>query len=320
MKPTQPQAPTPERAEDRRVLVVVNRGSGTVRSLGEDRVRQQLESGFAGHGKTEIVLVAPSGINARIDTAITDRSHDVIVVGGGDGSISAVAARLVGTGIALGVLPLGTMNMVAKSIDLSLSLDGAISQLAGGRIGNVDVGRVNGQVFLHQVSFGLQPRMVRIRERIGYRSRLTKIISTSLAVVTVLARPRPIRAIGVLDGSVVRLRLPALAISNNLYRDDRPAVPAGLEGGELGVYQVRAARWHQYVRLAFAALKGTWRHEDTVKAQPAQHVRLEFKRRLRKPRMLASIDGELAYLTSPVDITIEPGVLRMVLPATPGDP
>lgn len=320
MKPTQPQAPTPESAENRRILVVVNRGSGTVRSLGEERVRQQLETGFAGRGLTEIAIAAPSGINARIDQAIADRSHDIIVVGGGDGSISAAAGKLVGTEIALGVLPLGTMNMVAKSIDLSLGLDEAIRQLAGGRIGSVDVGRVNGQAFLHQVSFGLQPRMVRIRERIGYRSRLTKIVSTGMAVVTVLARPRPIRAIGVVDGSVVRLRLPALAISNNLYRDDRLAVPAGLEGGELGVYQVRAARWHQYFRLAFAALKGTWRHEDTVNAQPAQHVRLVFKRRLRKPRMLASIDGELIYLTSPVDITIEPGVLRMVLPAKSGDP
>lgn len=298
----------------RRFLVVVNKGSGTVRSLGEEAVRNALDAGFSPAGEAEIRFVDGQDLVPTIEAARKADSHDAIVVGGGDGSLASAAAALIGSDIALGVLPLGTMNMVVQSAGISTVLTEAIRQVAGGVASSVDAGRVNGKVFLHQVSFGLQPRVVRIREKIGYRSRLTKMLSGMVAIAAVVARPRPIKLSGEVDGQPVNLSLPAFAVSNNVYRDDRPSIPARLDGGELGVYMISAERPRDYLRMILAALRGTWKNDAMVEARHASHVKLE-RRRGKKGRLLASVDGELVYLTSPVDITIEPGALLLIVPA-----
>lgn len=294
-----------------RVLVVVNRGSGKVRAMGEEAVRQTIAQGLPG---AEIALLKGSEISSRVDRALAEKSHDIIIAGGGDGSVASIAGKLAGRDVALGVLPLGTMNMVAKAARIDLDLAGAARQLAGGTIAAVDIGRVNGEVFLHHVSFGLQPRMVRVREKIGYRSRLTKMFSGAVALTAVLSRPRPVKMIGSFDGKYSRLRAPMLAVSNNISTSARPGVPARLDGGELGVYALRATHWMQYVRLAFAALRGRWKEDELVEVSTAHRVRLTPFKKRQRAKMLASVDGELRYFKAPINIEIQPLAINLVMP------
>ena len=99
---------------------------------------------------------------------------DVIVAGGGDGTIHTIAAVLAGTGVPLGILPLGTLNHFAKDLGIPMELHDAVDVVAAARGVNVDVGEVNGIVFINNSSIGVYPYMVLDRERLRRRRRLQK--------------------------------------------------------------------------------------------------------------------------------------------------
>lgn len=304
-------------AHDRRYLVLINRGAGTVRSLGADAVVALVSEGFKSHGTVDVRLAEGSEIGPLVDKALAQNAADVIVVGGGDGTVASVAAKLLGQDVALAVLPLGTMNMVSKAAGFSQSLPAAIAEIASGEVRPVDAAQVNGQVFLHQVSFGIQPRVVRIRERIGYHSRPTKMLSGIVAVVAVLSRPRAVRMVGEVGGKLLPFKVPALMISNNPYRADKPRLPERLDGGMLGIYLVKATRWPDYGRLVIRALRGTWKDDAMVEVMEAADIRMRARRKGSDAKVLSSIDGELVYLTSPIEVASLPQALKLVMPRGP---
>jgi hypothetical protein len=92
---------------------------------------------------------------------------DVIVMGGGDGSIRAAASVLAGGNVPLGILPLGTFNHFARDLHLPFDLEAALAVIARGHVRLVDVGEVNGQVFLNNSSLGIYPHLVAERDRKG---------------------------------------------------------------------------------------------------------------------------------------------------------
>lgn len=306
--------------QDLRYLVLINRGAGTVRSIGADAVVALVSEGLEPHGAVDVRLAEGGEIGPLVDVALAQQSADVIVVGGGDGTVASVAAKLLGRDVALAVLPLGTMNMVSKAAGFTQSLPAAIAEIAAGEVRAVDAGQVNGRVFLHQVSFGIQPRVVRIREKIGYRSRLTKILSGIAAMTAVLSRPRAVRMVGEVGGKLMPFKVPALMISNNPYRADKPRLPERLDGGLLGIYLVKARRWPDYGRLVIRALRGTWKDDAMVEVMEAADIRLRARRKGSDAKVLASVDGELVYLASPIEIASLPQALKLVMPREPAPP
>lgn len=90
---------------------------------------------------------------------------EVVVVGGGNGSISTAAGVLAGGTKPLGVLPLGTLNHFAKDLGIPLTLDDAVETIARGHVRQVDVSEVNGRVFVNNSSIGLYPRAVAVRDQ-----------------------------------------------------------------------------------------------------------------------------------------------------------
>ena len=89
----------------------------------------------------------------------------VVVAGGGDGTVNAIASVVVGTDVVLGVLPLGTRNHFAKNLGLPVEIDGALRSLAAGKTTSVDVGAVNDRIFVNNSGLGLYPDVVHSRER-----------------------------------------------------------------------------------------------------------------------------------------------------------
>src|SRR5436190_5548353 len=95
-------------------------------------------------------------------------SHDVVIAGGGDGTINAIASELIGTGKGRGVVPLGTFNYFAREMGVTADLEVAFRTCFEGETRSITVGEVNGKVFLNDASIGLDPLILGVREQ-SYR-------------------------------------------------------------------------------------------------------------------------------------------------------
>src|SRR6202171_4414834 len=143
------------------VPVIVN---ASAHSNGAAHVASQLDKYFGAAGIQIEVKLAKSGKNIveEVSAAIL-RKPRTIVVGGGDGTLNAAAALLVGSGIALGVLPLGTFNHFAKDLHVPLDLEKAVTTIAEKYCAQIDMGAVNDRFFLNNASLGIYPQLVETR-------------------------------------------------------------------------------------------------------------------------------------------------------------
>ena len=144
-----------------KVAVFYNPAAGVQR---QEDVAAEISRHFAVYKvAAEIVALPPSGLAASIAQRIAD-GVDVVVAAGGDGTISSVAAALIDTPVPLGILPVGTLNHFAKDLGLPLDLAGAVRTIMEGQRRRVDVGEVNGRIFVNNSSIGMYPVMVRDRD------------------------------------------------------------------------------------------------------------------------------------------------------------
>ena len=304
----------------RGTAIIVNRQSGTVRGMGEDAASALLHGAFG--IDADILLVSGAEVESTVRRIMDGGAHDRIIVGGGDGTVTSIAGHLAGTGLTMGILPLGTMNLMAKTIGMSGDLTEALDQLQRAEPRKIDAARAGGRLFLHHVSFGLQPRIVRIREKLGYNSRLTKILAGARALISVSLKPQSQRLSLEIDGRRSDIKAPVLVVSNNIYEDSAWLKQAKLDEGLLGVYALKPMSRPALLRLALDLLRGRWRDNLNIAEEHARSVQVAFSRRRfgrRKRSIWASIDGELSLLDLPLTITSEPGVLSLLVPP-PQDP
>ena len=290
-----------------------------MRSRGADAVRMLVEERLAPHFNPLNVVLADGDILPAVRKARDGKSHDVVIAGGGDGTITSVAAELLGSDRVMGALPLGTMNLFVQALGFSPVLEEALAQLGSAVAKDIDVGLANDQLFLHQISFGLQPRMARLRERIGYSSRFTKMLAAARAVIVLAARPKMVRVLVDADGDLRRVKTPLLIISNNpLGRDNKPALPVSLEAGVVGLYSLERFSISNLIRLGLDYLANRIGNSPVVDARTASKVVVarasrRLLRRTRKVRgLLASMDGEVLVIDSPVTVTVKPKALRVL--------
>jgi diacylglycerol kinase family enzyme len=292
-----------------RTWVIVNENAGTVRTLGVAGAREAIARGLSEADlPARIEFVSGAAISAMVDEALSSGATDTIVVGGGDGTMSSVASKLAGTGKAMGVLPLGTMNLFAKALGMPDALEDAVKAIASARRVPIDVGRVNGRVFLHHISLGLHPRMARIRERIGYGSRLSKIINGVRAFLLSIRRPPKLRLDAVLDGMELRLTSPAVLVSNNLFGEGHVPYQDKLDDGILGMYVVNTFQKGDIFRLAGGLLTANWQASPHVDIRTARKLEIRSLKSgwAERRKILASVDGELEYIKAPLRIEILP--------------
>src|SRR4051812_44354533 len=147
------------------IHVLINAGAGLGARVGVestvDAVRAALgEAGVA----VEVEALEGRRLTGRA-SELAGAGAPMVVAAGGDGTVNAVAAALIGRRTAMGVLPLGTLNHFAKDLGLPLDLPAAAAVIARGRVSQVDVGAVNGRCFINNSSIGLYPTLVEDRER-----------------------------------------------------------------------------------------------------------------------------------------------------------
>ena len=239
-------------------------------------VEEKLGSAFPGLA----VKLFAGDIAPHIKAAVASGDVDVIIAGGGDGTISSAAGQLVGTKITLGALPLGTMNLFVQALGFSPKLEQALDELARAAPRPVDVGLVNGRAFLHQVSFGLQPRMAKLREKLGYRSRLTKMLASGRAMVMVALAPKAVRVNIDLDGEALRVSAPVVVVSNNpLGHAKNVSLPESLDAGVLGYYSIDEISVRLVLRLARDYLANRINRSDIINRRIGKIIQIQPRAR-----------------------------------------
>ena len=291
------------------VTCILNGAAGSNRAL---EARDQIADLFAHHGSEARVLLARSGseIPDLARQAMAEGSQPV-VAGGGDGTLSAVASALVGSRHALGILPLGTLNHFAKDLKIPLELEAAVANLFTGRLARVDVGEVNGRIFLNNSSLGLYPAIVREREE-RQRHGAGKWIAFALAVVTILWRYAPVHVWLRVDSRPESgAPTPFVFVGNNRYEIEGAHMGgrSRLDGGRLWICRAPHAGLWTLLRLAVTALLGRVPHGgfDAVDGEQCEV-------RAKRGHLRVSADGEVISLETPLHYRIRPGALGVIVP------
>ncbi len=303
----------PEATESRasaRITVIVNAGAGgKYDQPWTDALRQK----FADAGMAADITLARDGkqMLATARTAI-DAGARLVVAGGGDGTLNAVASVVVGTDCALGVLPLGTLNHFARDLGIPLPVEEAIAVIGRQHVGLVDVAEVNGKPFLNNAGLGMYPDIVRDREHQQKRLGRGKWLAFVSATASVLRRYPFLNVRMTLDGQEQIRRTPFLFIGNNEYSISGFTLGkrSGLQDGVLSVYCAQHVSRLGLVRLALRSLFGRLRQDRDFDAFLTHELVIETGRR----RMPVSTDGEVNWMETPLHYRIRPRALRVVLP------
>ena len=259
------------------------------------------------------MLVKPEDIVAEVQRALILKPA-LIVIGGGDGTLSAAAPTLMGTDTALGILPLGTLNHFAKDLGIPLDVDGAIKIIADGCTHKVDVGAVNDRIFLNNSSLGLYPRAVEGREALRQRLGSAKWPALAWAVVSVLRRYPFLNVSIDIDGTALVRRTPFVFIGNNCYEMEGFGIGqrACLDDGVLSLYVANRTGGLGLLRLALRALFKRLKQSKDFDMASAKSIRVETRRH----QLRVANDGELCIMRGPLHYRVLPKALSVVVPAT----
>jgi diacylglycerol kinase family enzyme len=272
------------------------------------RVREAFERA---HLEAEVRAIEHEALSAEAGKAAASDA-DVVVIGGGDGTLNTGAAALVGGPKPLGILPLGTLNHFAKDVGIPQDLDQAVATIAAGHLREVDVGEVNGRIFLNNSSIGLYPAAVAEREELRHRHGGGKWPAMFNASLDLFRRFPLLDVTLQIEGRSVGLRTPFVFVGNNRY--DMSLLSLGtrtsLHEGELSLYLTRNGGRMGLLRLAFRALLGRLEQDRDFHSYGLAEV--EIRTRLRAPRV--SLDGEVMRMTSPIRYRIRPRALRVLGP------
>lgn len=292
------------------IPVILNARAGASES---EEAADNLRALFCAAGLEAQLLVAGQAENIVELTrrALRDRPR-MIVAGGGDGTISAVASVLVGAEVALGVLPMGTFNHFARDLRLPNDLAGAVLILAAGNVARIDVGEVNGRVFLNNSSLGIYPSMVHHREQQQERLGQGKWAALFRAALLVLRR-YPLLSVNVrVDDTDLIRRTPLVFVGNNVYEMEglNIGMRERLDAGTLSLYIPRRAGRMGLMRIAIRALFGRLRAVNDFDSLRAAEFRIETRRR----HVRVAMDGEVMGMATPLHYRIRSGALRVIVP------
>jgi diacylglycerol kinase family enzyme len=296
----------------------LNSFSGTTAAKKRDDLRAELEAAFRKHAiSASFEFVPGSELRAAAERAVkraTAGEIDAIVAGGGDGTIHTVASAGAGTDIPLGIIPLGTLNHFAKDLKIPLAVEDAVAVISGGVHRLVDVGEVNGEIFINNSSIGIYPYVVLDRDRRRKRQGLSKwpamIMAGFRAFWNLPLHRLRIRA----QNWQEACRSPCVFIGNNEYHLKGSSFGSRerLDDGELCLFVARQQSRLALLWVAVRCVAGLVDQSDlrTV-ATPAVEVSS------RRKRLLVAFDGEIQWMQTPLHYRTRPAALRVLVPLPP---
>jgi diacylglycerol kinase family enzyme len=285
-----------------RILALVNARSGTA---------DKAEAALAEAGAFDVRVVEPEGLSEAIQSGVADGQRR-IVVAGGDGTIASAARCLVGTGVELAIVPGGTLNHFARDLGIPADAPTACEIAADHTVtACVDVGYVNGRLFLNTSSVGAYVKLVRTRERL--ESRLGYTLSSVAAAVRVfLGVPRFDVELEV-EGVARRYRTPLVFVGVGERELRLPTLGRRVPNGKRGLHVmvVRGRTRAGLLALAFNAVaRGVGYASRTPKLDSfiVDHCRVVLRR-----RGPVAVDGEIVQLDTPLEYRVATNALKVVV-------
>lgn len=248
----------------------------------------------------------PEELPATVERALAKRP-EVLVLGGGDGTISSLVDHMVGTGVRLGVLPLGTANSFARSLGIPLDVEGAVDVIVDGAARRIDLGMIGDDYFANAAAIGLSPKIAESVPH-GIKRWFGRAGYLSWAALQFL-RFRPFTLIVGEGAEAKRLRVVEVRISNGAFHGGTELVDsARLDSGQIVVQAVKGHVKRRLLRnWAASVLRLEARHEDTVDFK-GHEIRIATE-----PPLPISIDGEVVAKT-PTVARIAAGVIEVMAP------
>ncbi|NQD87497.1 lipid kinase [Paenarthrobacter sp. CM16] len=295
--------------EARSIALVINAGSR------KGSAARQLVAGSLQRAELPISTVytvrGGGDLRRTLEQAVAE-GHDLVVVGGGDGTIASAAGIVAGTDVVLGVLPMGTANDLARTLEIPRDLSSACAALADGKVVDIDLGRANGQPFLNVASAGLS---VAVTQALSPRlKRLIGPLAYGVATLRSYATHKPFHArLEFPDGDHQPVELENLlqvAVGNGRYYGGGNAVSptAGIDDHTLDIYAILAAPLRDQVKIARSLKNGKFVQSEQVYHLTSRKVRL-----VTDPPLPVNLDGEITTGT-PTDFAVERNAVHVVVP------
>ena len=296
-----------------KVAVVMNAGAGSIGSAKCEERKAEILAALTAVGlDAEVHLCEPARLT-QTARELASSGVDAVVAAGGDGTVSAVASALAGGTVPLAVIPLGTLNHFAKDLKMPFDLAEAARAIAGGGVIRIDVGELNGRVFVNNSSIGLYPETVIRRDRDRKASGRGKWSAMFRAALRVLRRFPLLKARIVTELGTLSARTPLVFIGNNAYTVNvlELGARARLDRGHLSLYMIKAT---SRLKMFWVMVRAILQRLDAVADFEAHEIR-EAIIRTGHRRIRVAIDGEVEMMSSPLYYRSRPGALAVIAPA-----
>ncbi len=298
-----------------RVTVVLNRESGAVSSMGPETLAEDLRAEWLKHGVTaEVHLVTGAELEEALKKARQDDARAVIV-GGGDGTVASAAALLAGGDKPLGVLPLGTFNIVARDLGIPLDWRRAVAALAGGQPARMDLLEVNGDLYCCVCVLGFFPAL-KMAQSEHHGNWVVRTLQTCRLAFRSMATFPPLDLALKVDGREIHRRTRFALLANNDYEEMFGLIPKrrSIDGGYFTLYVSNHRTNWGMTRALLAWIFGRFKQDREITIYQATEMEISVKRRGQIPVM---VDGEVKKLTSPLKFRTRPGELCVLVPPKP---
>jgi diacylglycerol kinase family enzyme len=295
------------------VAVVYNARSGALLSGRGDSPEERLTELFGRHGvSARLQAFDPATVAEDVRDLLADEGPDALIVAGGDGTVRTVAGQLTGSSVPLGILPAGTMNVLARDLGIPLDLDAATAALLAAPAQKIDVAAVNGEPFLCHSTLAMMPHLGRLRERargsLGWRT--LRLVGKATRILW--RYPRKQLTV-VVDGARHVVRTRAIVVSSNPLStgQSRRFGRERLDTGVLMVYVAQDKTNWDLLAVARKLFDGTWQQDERLQTYQGQTVEI-----LSPTLTLMSVmsDGEIEQLGLPLKYEIRPRALAVLAP------
>lgn len=291
----------------RRMLVVLNAKAGRVTDFGSEPLRRQVDSSLTRADlDIQVAVAAGAELAALIRRAPLD-GYDTVVVGAGDGTLSLAAATYANSDTVLGVLPFGTMNLLAHDIGIPRDLAGALAALAQAAPMKVDLGLVNGRPFHGVSGVGFFSQMALAREQ--ERERHGRVLGWLIALGKAAFRAGRMSLEVELAGDRRPMEAYAALVTVNAF--DAPGLHRSrLDGGLLEVLVAEDRGAFARLKAGADVLVGAWRDNPGIHLFSTPRVTIHARRH----RAWVATDGEVTRESLPLRYAIAPRALNLLVP------
>jgi YegS/Rv2252/BmrU family lipid kinase len=288
---------------DRRALLFANRKSGLGSVELGDVVGLLQDRGMT------VMSVSPDTPAQIPDLIRSDASNaDLVIIGGGDGTLNGCLPALIECQLPIGILPMGTANDLARTLAIPDDLAEAAGIIAGGHTAMIDVGVVNGHPFFNVASVGFSAEVAKFHR--GERKKLLRRLSYPLSWLDAYKAHRHFHATITCDGKRRRIRCTMAAVGNGRHYGGGLTISedAAIDDGWLRVSYVKPIGLWGLLRLLPHLRSGTLAKHELADVWRAKEVTITTRR----PKQI-NVDGELIGKT-PAEFSIRPRLLEVFVP------